>query len=93
MPYRVTLPPYRSRFRLPRAPLQFVPSGTHNVEEVRIATAQDTWTIAHNRGRRPAVYAFTDGWALLAASVVHLNENVVQITHNVPLTGWVLLVW
>jgi hypothetical protein len=55
MPYRVTLPPYRGRFRLPRAPLQFVPGGTHNVEEVRIATAQDTWTIAHNHGRRPAV--------------------------------------
>lgn len=47
------------------------------------------WTVAHNLAKRPSV-SVTDhlGNAVLP-DIKYLDENIVQVTHGVPLTGFV----
>lgn len=46
------------------------------------------WTVAHNLSRRPSV-AVTDHLGnLLAADVLYVDADIVQITHGAPYIGY-----
>lgn len=49
--------------------------------------ASDTWTIAHNLGLRPSVATFATGGLEMLGTVLHLSDNVLQISFGVPVTG------
>jgi hypothetical protein len=51
------------------------------------AIAASVWTVAHNRGRRPAVMVVDNLSRALAADVAYLDDNTLQITHGAPMTG------
>ena len=51
------------------------------------ATAQDTWTIPHNLGRRPGVAVLDGEGRIIHADVQHLSDDVVSISFSVPVLG------
>lgn len=46
------------------------------------------WTVPHNLGRYPSVNVTDLLGRLIVPDVVYLDENVVQITHGLPLAGF-----
>lgn len=52
------------------------------------STPSAVWTVAHNLSRRPSV-AVTDHLGnLLAADVLYVDADIVQITHGAPYIGY-----
>lgn len=47
------------------------------------------WTVPHNLARRPSVTVTDDAGNTVEPDVRYLDDNIVQITHGQPLTGWV----
>ena len=50
-------------------------------------SASVTWTIAHNLGMHPIVQARTVGGVLMLGEVVHLSNNVAQISFTSAVAG------
>lgn len=46
------------------------------------------WTVPHNLGRYPSVNVTDALGRLVVPDVAYLDENLVQITHGMPLTGF-----
>lgn len=56
-------------------------------------TALSVWTVTHNRGRHPLVQVFdSSGMMLLPASIQHVNNNQVVITHGAAYSGEVIVI-
>lgn len=55
------------------------------------STASAVWTIAHNLGFKPSVELFNAGSQEIDGDVLHLSDNVVQVTFNIPITGFARL--
>ncbi len=51
------------------------------------ALAAATWTVPHNLGRHPSVTVVDHNGAALLADFSYVDENIVQITHSVPMIG------
>lgn len=51
------------------------------------AIAAAVWTVPHNLGRRPAVMVVDNLGAVLGADVAYLDDNVLQVTHGMPMIG------
>ena len=49
------------------------------------------WIAAHNLGRKPSVEVYTPGGLLMFASVLHLNNDIVQITFDEPQAGFIII--
>lgn len=49
--------------------------------------AATTWTVPHNLGRYPSVTVVDHNGAALLADFSYVDENIVQITHSVPMIG------
>lgn len=47
------------------------------------------WTVPHNLKRRPSVTVTDDLGNTVGADVRYLDDNIIQITHGRPYTGWV----
>mgnify|MGYP006266974905 CR=1 FL=1 len=62
------------------------PSYTHTQS---IASA--VWTITHNLGFKPSVELFNAGSQEIDGDVLHLSDNVVQVTFTIPITGFARL--
>lgn len=50
--------------------------------------ALQVWTVPHNLGKRPAVSVTDDLGNEVVADVRYLSDDIVQITHGRPETGW-----
>ncbi len=61
-------------------------------QEYQQASASDTWTIAHNLGRKPLVDIFSVGGLGIIASVIHLSNNVVQVLFDAPTAGYAVII-
>jgi hypothetical protein len=51
----------------------------------------DKWEVVHNFGRRPVVEITDLGGCVLWGSIMHLNNNVLQVCFKQPQTGIVTL--
>lgn len=51
----------------------------------------ETWTVTHNIGRKVMPQIYTSGGLKIEGNILHLNDNVVQITFNIPISGYVIL--
>lgn len=51
------------------------------------SSAQPTWVIPHNLGRRPAVTILDSDGRQIVAEVVHLDTSTVSINFSVPVLG------
>ena len=49
--------------------------------------ASSTWTISHNLGYRPNVSVLTDGGKERIAEVIHISNNITQISFATATTG------
>lgn len=45
------------------------------------------WTIPHNTGRFPSVTVVNTDGITLTPDVRYIDDNIVRVTHSVPLTG------
>lgn len=61
-------------------------SGPANYTHIQ-PSAQATWMIPHNLGRRPAVTVLDSEGRVVIADVQHLSDDVVSITFSVPMVG------
>lgn len=52
----------------------------------------DTWTITHNLNRKVIPQIYTMGGLKMEGNILHLNNNTLQITFTVPMSGYVVLV-
>lgn len=52
------------------------------------ATPAAIWTVAHNLGRRPSVSVTDHLGNLVLPDVAYVDDDIVQVTHGVPLTGY-----
>lgn len=52
----------------------------------------ETWTVTHNIGRKVMPQIYTSGGLKMEGNILHLNDNVVQITFNIPISGYVIIV-
>lgn len=52
------------------------------------AVAAAVWTVAHNLGRRPSVTVTDHLGNEVWPDIRHLDGDLVQVTHGVPLTGF-----
>ena len=68
-----------------------VAGGASGVDFVQ-ASADTTWTIAHNLGHYPVVELLTVGGARMLADIVHLSVNTLQVSFAAPTAGRARLV-
>jgi hypothetical protein len=66
------------------------PPSTGGIDYTQASPAA-VWTIAHNLGFRPAVATFTPGGLAMLGSVLHLSDDVLQITFTQPTVGFARL--
>lgn len=66
------------------------PAGGSTYEHTQ-DVASAVWTIAHNLNRFPSVTVTDHLGEILAVDAKYLDENIVRITHGVPLTGYAYL--
>lgn len=52
---------------------------------------QTTWTHAHNLGRKPTVSVYSAGGLQVIAQVLHLSNDVVEISFDEPMSGYIIL--
>lgn len=50
-----------------------------------------TWTVAHNLGRYPSIMVTDHLGNVVHGDVRYVDENIVQVTHGSPITGFVYL--
>ncbi len=51
-------------------------------------TPTEVWTVPHNLQRRPSVTVTDDGGNSVLSDVQYIDDNIIQITHGRPSTGW-----
>lgn len=61
-------------------------------QEYQQPSASDTWTIAHNLGRKPLVDVFSVGGLTMIASVIHLSNDVLQVLFDTPTAGYAVII-
>lgn len=52
------------------------------------STPAAVWTVAHNLSRRPSVAVTDHLGSLLAADVLYVDADIVQVTHGAPYIGF-----
>mgnify|MGYP001580748714 FL=1 len=50
-----------------------------------------TWTVSHNLGRFPSVTVVDVSGSKVEPDVTYIDENIIQITHGVPMSGMAYL--
>lgn len=56
------------------------------------SSAASTWTVAHNLGYRPLVTPLSVGGLEMIGTVLHLSENTLEISFEIPISGSARLV-
>lgn len=54
-------------------------------------TAATIWTVAHNLGRKPPITVTDHLGSEILADVAYIDDNIIQVTHGVAITGFVFL--
>lgn len=49
------------------------------------------WTITHNLGRRPSVEVYSIGGLNIFASILHLNNDIVEISFDAAQSGFAII--
>lgn len=66
-------------------------SGSSSTQQYNFLSPLSVWLINHNSGRNVNAEAFTLGGSKVYADVVNLNPNQVQITFDLPQSGYALV--
>lgn len=51
--------------------------------------ASNVWTVPHNLGRRPVVSVVGEDLYEMVSDVRYVDDNIIQIIHGRPMSGWV----
>lgn len=74
---------------LPGAP---GPKGDDGIQPITVDFSfQTKWTHAHNLGRKPTVSVFSAGGLQVIAQVLHLSNDIVEISFDEPMSGYIIL--
>jgi hypothetical protein len=60
-------------------------------ETVPFVSPLAVWTIAHNLGRKPSVEVYSPGGLMIFASILHLNNDIVEISFDDPQSGFAII--
>lgn len=63
------------------------PPGGSNTYRHQQSTPLATWTVVHNMGTRPAVTVTDHLDNQVLADVRYIDDNILQITHGLPMIG------